>query len=310
MSRFWHEAVQNPHPHALVIVVDSQGSAPGKTGFKMVVCADGRVTGTIGGGIMELELARELAGALTAGRTGSWMLTRIHNNKAPVELRSGMICAGSQTMVVHILGSDDYRTTADLANAELVGEDLSLISTPAGIRCAHHPSEPAGLTRGEDGDWCYVESISTPICYIIGAGHVGLAIARTLSLLDFRLLVIDDRPNLAQLARFTCPTRILPYEQLDEVVLPGPQSHAVIVTTAAASDAVALTRLAPMHLAYLGLMGSKAKLRFIFDQVRAAGVDPDHLARVQAPMGLPINNRTPAEIAVSLAAQIIKLRNG
>ncbi len=92
--------------------------------------------------------------------------------------------------------------------------------------------------------------------------------------------------------------------------MPGPHNHAVIVTTAASSDAVALSQLAPLPWAYLGLMGSAAKIRFIYQQVISEGLDPSYLEKVKAPMGLPINNRTPAEIAISVAAEMIKIRNG
>ena len=89
----------------------------------------------------------------------------------------------------------------------------------------------------------------------------------------------------------------------------GDHVYAVITTTGFDSDAESLKQLIGKNLKYLGLMGSAAKIKHIFDHLRRDGLDPNLFKKVRAPIGIPINNQTPAEIAISIVAEIIQVRN-
>jgi xanthine dehydrogenase accessory factor len=162
------------------------------------------------------------------------------------------------------------------------------------------------------GGWRFTEHVPAPdTIYIIGGGHVGLALARVMATLDFRIVVFDERPDVDTLVnnRSAHEKRVLPFAQAGKAVPAGPRSYAVIMTPGHRSDAAALRQLVRKRLAYLGVLGSPRKARQLLDQLRAEGCPPECLARVRTPVGLPIASHTAAEIAISIAAEIIQVRN-
>jgi xanthine dehydrogenase accessory factor len=144
----------------------------------------------------------------------------------------------------------------------------------------------------------------THVAHVIGAGHVGSALAPLLVALEFRVVLIDERPELAAaVAQSAAHERVaVPYEELARVVGAGPGSFAAIMTHDHTRDAVALAALEPLGWGYLGLLGSRAKVR------RIVG-DREMPAWFHAPMGVPIGSATPAEIAVSIAAEMVGIRS-
>jgi xanthine dehydrogenase accessory factor len=139
--------------------------------------------------------------------------------------------------------------------------------------------------------------------YVVGAGHVGSALVPVLVALDFRVVLLDERPGLAvAVSQAAAHERAaVPYEDLGRVIEPGPNSFAAIMTHDHGRDAVALAALESLELGYLGLLGSRAKVR------RIVGERPLP-AWFHAPMGVPIGSATPAEIAVSIAAEMVAVR--
>jgi xanthine dehydrogenase accessory factor len=150
-----------------------------------------------------------------------------------------------------------------------------------------------------------------PTLVIAGAGHVGTALAAVASQMDFRVIVIDDRPDFASPTRFPNATiRIGSAETELEKLSLNEQSYVVIVTRGHRRDALALAAVVRSRAGYIGLIGSKRKIIKIFSDLREQGVSSEQLNRVHAPIGLNLGAVTPAEIAVSIAAEIIAVRRG
>jgi xanthine dehydrogenase accessory factor len=149
-----------------------------------------------------------------------------------------------------------------------------------------------------------------PQLVLFGAGHVAQEVARIGAQLGFAVVVVDGRPEWANAARFPQAQRLI-IASLDEAVAQitfTPQTYIAIMTGEHYSDEVALRRVVGLPAAYIGLIGSQRKVKTIFEHLRADGVPEEQLARVHAPIGLPIGGETPAEIAVSIAAELVQVR--
>src|ERR1700736_937870 len=173
-------------------------------------------------------------------------------------------------------------------------------------------AQETGLICGGQMD-VYIEPIEpSPELYIIGAGHVGLHLARLAHEVGFRVHVIDDREKFANAERFPAAAEIVVDDipaWIGRANLP-PHAYAVIVTRGHTNDLEALRALAPRDLRYLGLIGSRAKVVRIYDALTADGMPADSLRNVHAPIGLDIGAVTPQEIAVSILAELIAVKHG
>ena len=159
----------------------------------------------------------------------------------------------------------------------------------------------------------YIEPLeATPRLYVIGAGHVGYHLARLAHTIGFRTHVLDDREKFANTDRFPDAAEVIVDtipEWLHRADL-SPNAYVVIVTRGHTHDLDALRTLAARDLRYLGLIGSKAKVKRIYDALLAEGMPPECLQRVNAPVGLDIGAVSPEEIAVAIMAELIAVRRG
>jgi len=235
-----------------VTIVRATGSTPQRTGAKMLVFADGRTVGTIGGGCYENDA---LGKAREAIATGKPSLVKYDLNDDFVQ-ESGLICGGQMEVYID-------------------------------------PIAPA------------------PALYVIGAGHVGWHLGCIAADAGFRLHVVDDREKFANAERF--PGATIEVDDLaawlQRAELP-PSAYVVVVTRGHTHDFEAVRALATRDLRYLGLIGSRAKVARIFEALEAEGMPLAALARVHAPIGLDIGAITPAEIAISILAELIAIRHG
>lgn len=248
------EALKNGEDVALVTIVSANGSTPQRVGAKMLVFADGRVVGTIGGGCYENEALWKAREALKTRKAS----TERYELADDFAAESGLICGGQMEVFIE-------------------------------------PIEPA------------------PAVYIFGAGHVGQFVGRVAHDAGFRVHVIDDREKFANRDRFPDATEIIVDDiptWLSNASLPA-SAYAVVVTRGHRHDLDALRALAPKNLRYLGLIGSRAKVKRIYDVLVEDGSVPiDRLEQVHAPIGLDIGAVTPQEIAVSIVAELIAIRRG
>ncbi len=238
---------------ALVTIVSAQGSTPQRVGAKMLVFADGRTVGTIGGGCYENDAFWKAREAL---RTRKPQIVK-YDLTDDFAQESGLICGGNMQV--------------------------------------------------------YIEPLeSTPHLHVIGAGHVGYHLAKLAHTIGFKIHVLDDREKFASAERFPEATDVIVDsipDWLHHANLPA-SAYVVVVTRGHTHDLDALRSLAARDLRYLGLIGSKAKVKRIYDALLAEGMPPECLARVHAPVGLDIGAVSPEEIAVSILAELIAVRRG
>jgi len=153
--------------------------------------------------------------------------------------------------------------------------------------------------------------VPSPRLFIIGAGHVGLHLAKVASDVGFRIHVVDDREKFANAERFPGAELVVEPipDWLHRAELPA-NAYVVVVTRGHQHDLDAMRALAARDLKYLGLIGSRAKVTRINDALLAEGMPSECLQRVHAPIGLEIGAVTPAEIAISILAELIAVSRG
>lgn len=173
-------------------------------------------------------------------------------------------------------------------------------------------AQETGLVCGGQME-VFIEPVeASPDVYVFGAGHVGYWVARMAHDVGFRVHVIDDREKFANTERFGEGIEVIVEDipqWIEQHPLP-PTAYAVIVTRGHTHDLEALRALSKQRLRYLGLIGSKAKIRRIFDELQAQGAPDESLQGVHAPIGLDIGAITPQEIAVSIVAELIAAKHG
>ncbi|MFZ1700839.1 MAG: XdhC family protein [Pyrinomonadaceae bacterium] len=302
----------------LLIVAESTGSSPGRCGYKMAVASDGELCGSIGGGVMEVRLVERARAILSeppsiADGFTSQIIEQIHRKDSPDA--SGMICSGQQTVIIRSFTHDDLQTVQEIVECLQNGD-----SSPFEISNAKF--EIVGSTQNErrfyfgktnETEFVYQERVgSEHNLYIVGGGHCALALSELASKLGFRISIFDDRPELNTIAKndFAETVDIIDsYENIAEFIPTGDDVYVVVMTLGYASDAVVIRKLIDREVKYFGVLGSKAKMAPLMKELKGEGFDLEKLARISTPIGLPINSRTPEEIAVSIAAEIISVKN-
>ena len=156
-----------------------------------------------------------------------------------------------------------------------------------------------------------LEPIQTdPTLYIFGAGHLAQALSPLGKMADFRVVVIDDRPMFANSERFPDADQVLvePFEMIFDKLQINPRSYVVIVTRGHLYDGEVLAQAVQTDAGYIGMIGSKRKIAVLYKDLMEKGIEKQRLDRVHAPIGLHIHSETPAEIAISIMAELIKVR--
>ena len=306
----------------LLIVAESSGSSPGRAGYKMAVAADGELIGSIGGGVMEVNLVKRAKNVLSTGSTANTVAELIeqeHRKNSPHA--SGMICSGRQTVIFKLLTPDELAAVDRILKAFPGDRGDVLIMTKSDIACGPDwcgtrnlqcgGDAPIVFERGKDG-FSYIEELDRfDSLFIIGGGHCALALSEVMSNLGFRISIYDDRPalNTVEKNRFAQEITIVDgYDKIADHIPDGEDVYVVVMTLGYSSDAVVIRQLIDHNVRYLGLLGSKAKIATMLNELRKDGIDPAD--RIHTPIGLPINSRTPEEIAISIAAEIIAVKNG
>ncbi|MDB5294318.1 MAG: pucA [Phycisphaerales bacterium] len=287
-------------PVALCTVVRTRGSAPQKAGAVLVVAQDGGTSGTIGGGCVEAEVRTRALRLLAAAGPAPVPAGRLFTFKLDHDLGwdDGLVCGGTMEVAVEVIDSPAAAVGLRRAAADLAAERTATVTVFA--------TDDAGRTAAFER-----AVLPTPSLVIAGAGHVGAALAAVARLTDFRVTVIDDRPDLASASRFPGADCII--GEIEEVLARfpiTPHTYVVIVTRGHRRDGRALAAVVNSPAAYVGLIGSRRKIVTIFEELAAAGVPRDALRRVRAPIGLDVGAVTPAEIAVSIAAELVAVRRG
>ena len=304
---------QNNTRSLLMIVVESEGFSPGKPGFKMVVAENGNLSGSIGGGTMEYNMVEKARDMLLNKNTAPLLQTQIHDEESKID-KSDMICGGKQTILFFPLQNKHESIIEKIIHTIERNKTGKVTFSQSGISLISdsNSSENNVFKQTSKSEWSYEENIGMRnIAYIIGGGHVGLAVSRILSTLEFYVVVIDDRSEVSTLIENTYADEIItiPFDEVRNCIPEGDSNYVVIMTPSHRADEIALKQLIHKELAYLGMMGSSRKVEEVFNNLKEAGITEEKLKKVHAPIGFPIKSNTPEEIAISIAAEIIQVKN-
>ena len=255
----------------LVLIESSSGSAPRGAGACMVVTAEGRIAGTIGGGAVEYrseQTAREVLQSGTS-REETFLLHPTGGQDL------GMICGGEVRVSFRYLAGNDS------AAAAWVKQEQTRLLSPGRV-------------------------------YIFGGGHVSQALVPSLTAVEFRCVVLEDRAEFCRRSLFPGAEEVLLIDNtraLDFVELTS-EDWVVIMTRGHKDDLLIQSQVMKAPVRYIGVIGSRQKTAAVTAKLREMGFSDTDFQKVWAPIGLPIRSKTPAEIAVSITAQLILERAG
>ena len=323
---------------AYTALVETRGSTPQKAGATMLVFADGSQVGTLGGGCVEAEVKRRALRLLDDG--GPEILAFQLDNDYGWD--DGLICGGRMKMLVDPLRpADDISYYQELQTAISGGQGCTEVivveSDKAGGQATdRHLFDHNGQTicsRSVDtvsdtlvanlkpvktrprpyvaDGASYLTHLQRCRLIIVGGGHVGQRVAELADDVDFDVWVVDDREQYCSQDRFPFAGRLIvgPIDtslsglDIDENTL------CIIVTRGHNHDEEALYHLADTSARYVGMIGSRRKIKLIFEDLLREGISREALSRVYAPMGFDIGSQTVTEIAVSILAELIASRN-
>jgi xanthine dehydrogenase accessory factor len=289
-------------------VISTKGSVPREVGAKMLITCD-RCIDTIGGGAGE---AKVIAQARKVLQTGEKRRIEIDLSGSPKRQTEG-VCGGWMEILLERWQGDAAIAIARQIITELkLGRSVILV-TPFGDAYPYLIKEK-GERRKEKDSEAFIEVLEpAPMLLIVGAGHVGEQLARVAHLIGFQIAIQDDRPEWANSERY--PQAAFIYSNIEQALeeLSNHSSlHVALVTRGYRYDLDALTALLNRDLpcAYIGMIGSERRVMQVYEQTKQMGISEDKLTSIYAPIGLDIGALTPAEIAISIGAELIMLRRG
>jgi xanthine dehydrogenase accessory factor len=226
-----------------------------------------------------------------------------------------MICSGKQTVIFRSLTPEDAGTIESIVRTLENRQPNSLVLTPESV--AVEPSTPTApdftFESRSETDFLFRERLGAKNeLFIVGGGHCALALSELMSKMDFYIRLFDDRPELNTISKNTFVHEkhvIESYEQIAERVTGGPNTYVVVMTLGFASDEIVIRRLLDKTFRYFGVLGSKAKMAALLKNLKKEGFPEDKLKNIRTPIGVPINSRTPEEIAISIASEMISVKN-
>ncbi|MFT4576604.1 MAG: xanthine dehydrogenase accessory factor [Polaribacter sp.] len=312
--KFWQQLLQKLRAQQyvyLLTVIQNSGSSPGRKGFKMLVAQDGFIFGSVGGGIMEFSLVEEIKELFQQEEHPIFYKKQIHQGNG--KDKSGMICSGEQTVVFHPLNSAHISLMEAILNCLQSNQQKTVSFSPTGIQLIENEiSEKYQAAITSAVDWSFKELIGfKETLYIVGGGHVGLAVSQLFRQLNFHVVVFDNRDNLNTLEanKFAHQKHVIDYAEVGKHIKQGNDSYVAIMTNKYTDDKLVLSKIIKNQHKFIGVLGSKAKLKTMWEVLQKEGVTLEELNQIHAPIGLSIKSQTPEEIAVSIAAEIIRVKN-
>ena len=295
----------------LVALIESEGSTPRSSGAFMLVNKNGFVAGTVGGGGMEYAAVLEAQNKLVEGETKSFL------KRYDLTTAAGIACGGYCSLqFCYLPAIQETDMLAEYILFRLKGKYPWWLLIPLGegdIRVEEglFIKKHKGFYE-QDGKEYYAEQYNYDgRVFIFGAGHVARELVPLLSHLGFKCVVIDDREEFAKPEVFPTAHKVLlaDYTKLNEVYKLHCMDYAVVMTRGHVHDANCERFLLTTPVPYIGVMGSKNKAKLARETLLSEGYSEKQLARIKTPIGLDIGSETPAEIAVSIAAQLIEVRS-
>lgn len=305
--QFALDKLQNQDSVTLLVVAESSGSSPGRQGFKMIVAED-KLCGSIGGGVMEVQLVESSKLKVQSSR----IIEQVHRENSPDS--SGMICSGRQTIIFFELNKSHLQTIKKIVQYIKNNRERYLQITSESLTIGWQKFYGVNFKfKKSESEFFYTEKLGCKQkLFIIGGGHCALALSELMSKLDFYITVFDDRPNLNTLEKNKFAHRVEiveSYEKVGELISSDKDAYVVVMTLGYKFDEIVIRQLFDKNFKYFGVLGSKAKMKTLLKNLEQEGFDKEKLKQIHTPIGLPINSHTPEEIAVSIAAEIIAVKN-
>jgi len=325
-------ALEEGRPIALVTVVSTTGSTPGKVGYKMLVFGAGEgIAGTVGGGLLEAKMIEEARRLLYPPTV---RLFRFTVGETPDDEKG--ICGGLVEFLIETFDRTALPLFQEMSTRTTGGEGGVLVSILAPGKASrkmrvpdveHAPVEfpqeiaeamrdvaasgQAGVNVSAGGMDVFIENLAVPPTVVLfGAGHVSSHIARFARSVHFGVVVCDDRPEYANRMRFPDADEIIvkDFVPVFDQVRIDDHSYLVIVTRGHKCDQIVLEQAVRTKARYIGMIGSRQKTRLLLQKLRDKGVPSGLLDRVYSPIGLSIGAVTPQEIALSIVCELVKVR--
>lgn len=339
------EALERDESVALASIVRVRGSSPRHNGSRMLIWPDGRMVGTIGGGTLEWRVVEHARAALAEDKSRySNYVFDTHGGPDSVGLCGGsvdvhidIVSSEFATVARALLEAQNNGETVALASIVREGDsaprypDTRMLIWPDGrtfgrlgqralkerviedARAALAADE-SRLVHYDDGPKSIAVHLHIvrpePTLLIIGAGHVAQPLASIASMMGMRVCVVDDRAEWANRERFPTAAEIaiVGYEPVNEILDPIPFTMTpatYVVVTTWGYDLPAMEQALNQEPAYIGLVSSPTKARVLFKRMRQSGFADESIRRIRAPIGLDIGAENPAEIAVSILAEVL-----
>jgi len=337
------DCLNHSTPFAIATIVTHKGSTPRTSGSKMLVLTDRKLYGTIGGGLVEASVIDDCLEMMSVSQCQIKKFTLNQELKGGLD----MVCGGDLTVLIETFAANPEPALIQVFTAltaqEKAGKKAVLISRIKGFSgssfttqkclilpngtikgpnivpkalfdaiCDNKFSGTAPVIRNYDLEEFIIEpGVNCDTLYIFGAGHVGLQLAKMAHLTEFRTIVVDDRAEFANRKRFQHAHTVLvadPLTNAFETMSIDKSSYVVILTRGHLHDQIVLEAALKTEAAYIGMIGSRRKRDQIYTNLTKKGITKKTLNQIYSPIGLDIHSETPAEIAVSIIGQIIKVR--
>ena len=315
--KIWHlisSSLKDDIPVILLYVLESNGSSPGRQGFFMAVNQQGAMAGTIGGGVMEHKLLELAKSQMNNNKETDSIKLQVHDKEAATD-QSGMICSGEQRILLYRVKHMDANTIGAIMNSLHHVENGYLRLSPGRLFFSMDeiPAFNYQFNYQDEDNWLYEEKTGYKNhLYIVGGGHCSLALSKIMITMDFYIHVLDDREYLHTMEQNNSvhdKLIIEDYHQIAPYIPSGQDHYVVIMTVGYRTDLMVVKALHHKHFKYVGLLGSRHKVGQMLEDLKSEGIDPEFLKSIHAPIGVPIKSETTEEIAISIAAEIIKAKN-
>ena len=334
-------ALEHEDSIMLATIISTSGSTPASAFSKMLVKNSGTVSvGTIGGGCMEGEVILH-ANRLYNARKAEILTFELNED----DIESGLICGGNLDILIEPVTRNDIPLVEQIKLLRDDGVDclLATLLTSEGIvswkqvvlmtddsikalastiphltkeldtaierAYKKHESQRLELPFGK----LIIEPMqSTPDLIVFGGGHVSKFVAQSAAMVGFRVTIVDDREKYANLIRFSdaAQTIVSDFSEAFSKLIIKPTTYIVIITRGHAYDEIVLEQAVKTHAKYIGMIGSKRKILATYEHLMVRGISAEQLKSVHAPIGIDIAAATAEEIAVSITAELVRIRRG
>ncbi|MEH2054367.1 XdhC family protein [Nostoc sp.] len=308
MLDFYQQLAKTLKNSAVVLatVTSTKGSTPREVGAKMFIDADGKTFGTIGGGAGEARIYQQ---ALQVLQTGKKQFVEIDLSGAPQRETQG-VCGGTMQVLLELWsGSENLNLVNQIIDSLTSGRSGTMI-TPFNTDEKPYLILETQVIPSLHATALIEPLLPPPTLLIIGAGHIAVSLAQVAKIVGFQVIVQDDRSDFATKERFPGASLVLaqPITSIQEILNKNTNLYVALVTRGYLQDLEALRLLCKYQTKYMGMIGSSKRVSTVYKILQNEGYNPEFFHQIYAPIGLDIGALTPEEIAVSICAELIKVR--